>query len=61
LYSDRSSEYEQLLARQFLQKTKNTNMAGGLFKINILFYDDNSRIIALRQTKLGTMKDGGHA
>jgi hypothetical protein len=28
VYSGRSSEYEQLLIRPFLRKTKNTNMAG---------------------------------
>jgi hypothetical protein len=31
-----------------------------IFKIKIWFYEDNSRNVAPRQKKFGTMKDHGH-
>jgi hypothetical protein len=38
LYFDRCSEDEQLLVRQFLRKTKNTNIVGGWYlKLTVCF------------------------
>jgi hypothetical protein len=38
-------------------ENKNINVAGFCIKINILFYKDNSWIVAIRQVKFGTVKD----
>jgi hypothetical protein len=44
-----------------LRKTKKYEHGGRLkFKINILFYGDNSRTAALTQTKCCTTKNSGH-
>jgi hypothetical protein len=62
LYADRSSEYVQRLISSLLLEIKKKYEFGGQlkFKIDILFYGDNSWTVALRQTKFVAMKDDGH-
>jgi hypothetical protein len=57
LYADRTSEDEQLLIRPLLRELKKYEHGGRLnVKVNILFYGENSWIVARRQTKICTLK-----
>jgi hypothetical protein len=61
LYADRSSKDGQLLMRPFLWKTKKYERGGRLkAKVHILFYEDNSWTVAVRQMKFGIIEDHGH-
>jgi hypothetical protein len=60
VYSGRSSEYEQLLIRPFLRKTKNTNMAGDWMFKYIFYFMDRTHGLALARMKCCTLKDYGH-
>jgi hypothetical protein len=54
---------EQLFLRSLLRKKNRKYKHGGRlkFKINILFYRDNSWTVAFRQIKFCTLKDHGRA
>jgi hypothetical protein len=61
LYADRSSEDEQVLIRPLFSRNQKYEHGGRLkIKINILFYEDNSWTVALKQCKFCTSKYHRH-
>jgi hypothetical protein len=61
LYTDRSSNDEQLFIRPFLHKKKKYKHGGRLnVTLRSLFCGDNSRTVVLRQMNFGIVRDHEH-